>query len=168
VLGAGEGAPLRRLPPRRGRRHLAQVFLCLAAVRPSGRAGLDGLFEEVGANLPPRALVAVISDFMEEPSSWAGSLAALVRNHADLRALHVYDPAEMELRYDAPLRLRSPETDEELPVDPAAARALFAEVVGEFFAEVRGAVHARRGRHYDVAVGADLAGVLARFIEGGA
>ncbi|MDP2308863.1 MAG: DUF58 domain-containing protein [Pseudomonadota bacterium] len=168
AIGAGEGVPIRRLPPRRGRRHLAQLFLLLASVRPAGRAGLDSLFREVGAHLGARSLVVVVSDFMEEPSTWIGSLAALTRNRVDLRAFHVWDPAELELRYDAPLKLRSPETNEELPVDPAAARALFGEVVREFFTEVRTAVQARRGRHYDVPVGADLAAVLARFLEGGA
>ncbi len=168
TIGAGEGVAIRRLPPRRGRRHLAQLFLLLASVRPAGRAGLDTLFREVGAHLGARTLVAVVSDFMEEPGGWTGSLAALTRQKVDLRAFHVWDPAELELRYDSPLRLRSPETNEELPVDPAAARGAFGEVVTEFFEEVRSAVHARRGRHYEVPVGADLTAVLARFLAGGA
>jgi len=41
TIGAGEGMPLRRLPPRRGKRHLAQLFLMLAAVRPAGRAVME-------------------------------------------------------------------------------------------------------------------------------
>lgn len=168
TIGAGEGVAIRRLPPRRGRRQLAQLFLLLASVRPAGRVGLDSLFREVGAHLGARSLVVVVSDFMEEPSTWIGSLAALTRQRVDLRAFQVWDPAELELRYDAPLKLRSPETNQELPVDPSAARATFAEVVREFFAEVRTAVQARRGRHYDVPVGTDLAAVLARFLEGGA
>ncbi len=168
TLGAGEGVPFRRLAPRRGRRHLAQLFLMLASVRPSGRAGLDALFREVGTHLPARSLVAVVSDFMEEPEGWTGALSALTRRRVDLRAFQVWDPMELELRYDAPLRLRSPETGAELPVDPSAARGPFGEVVGEFFGQVRTAVHARRGRHYDVPAGADLAQVLARFLGGGA
>jgi uncharacterized protein (DUF58 family) len=166
VIGAGDDVPIRRLPARRGRRHLAQVFTSLAMVRPAGRAGLDGLFRQVGGSLGARTLVAVVSDFMEEPATWTGSLAALTRNHVDLRALHVYDPVELELRYQHPLRLRSPETAAELPVDPDAARALFGEVVDEYFAEVRGAVHARRGRHQRVPAGADLTSVLVQFADG--
>ncbi len=166
TIGAGEGISLRVMPPRRGKRHLSQMFLLLAAVRPAGRAGLDTLFQAVGPKLAARSIVAVVSDFMEEPASWVGSLAALVRQRADLRALHVYDPAELELRYDAPLRLRSPETDGEVPIDPDAARAQFSEVVREYFEEVRTAVHTRRGRHADVPVGVDLALILANFLEG--
>lgn len=168
TIGAGEGVPLRRLPARRGKRHLAQVFLLLAAVRPAGRAGLDQLFRDVGAQLGARSLVAVVSDFMEDTRAWTPSLAALTRQRVDLRAFHVWDPVEMDLRYDAPLQLRSPETGGRIPVDPSAARALFAEVVAEYQAEVRDAVHARRGRHYAVPVGSDLAQLLARFLGGGA
>lgn len=167
TVGAGEGVALRRIPPRRGKRHLAQIFLTLAAVRPAGRAGLDALFREAGAHLGARSLVAVVSDFMEEPAGWTGSLAALTRQRVDLRAFHLWDPKELGLRYGVPLKLRSPETGAEIPVDPSAARATFAEVVDEYFAEVRTAVHARRGRHYDVPADADLAGVLARFLGGG-
>ena len=168
TIGAGDGVALRRLPPRRGKRHLAQLFLLLASVRPAGRAGLDGLFRDVGAQLGARSLVAVVSDFMEEPAGWGASLAALTRKRVDLRAFHVWDPAELELRYGAPLRLRSPETGAEIPVDPTAARTAFAGVVQEYFDEVRSAVHARRGRWYAVPADADQARVLARFLEGGA
>jgi uncharacterized protein (DUF58 family) len=168
TIGAGDGVALRRLPPRRGTRHRAPLCLLWASVRPAGRAGLDGLFRDVGAQLGARSLVAVVSDFMEEPAGWGGSLAALTRKRVDLRAFHVWDPAELELRYGAPLRLRSPETGGEIPIDPTAARTAFAGVVQEYFDEVRSAVHARRGRWYAVPADADQARVLARFLEGGA
>lgn len=165
VIGAGEGVDLRVLPPRQGRRHLAQVFTALASLRPAGRAGLDGLFRDVGSRLGTRTLVAVVSDFMEEPAGWADSLSALVRNRVDLRAFHVFDRVEMDLRYDAPVRLRSPETGTKIPTDPAA-RDVFADVVRDYFAEVHDAVGRRRGRHLPVAADADLGDVLVRFIEG--
>lgn len=165
VVGAGEGVDLRWLPPRQGRRHLAQIFATLSAVRPAGRAGLGDLFRQVGARLGGRTLVAVIGDFMEEPGTWVDALNALVQNRVDLRAFHVYDPVELGLQYDAPLRLRSPETGEELPVDPGAAREAFGDVVRAYFAEVHDAVGRRRGRHLAVPAGGDLAGVLVRFIE---
>lgn len=166
ALGAGEDADPRWFPPRQGSRHLAQILHALARVRPGGRAGLDALFRDVGARLGTRTLLAVVSDFMEEPAGWVGSLAALVRHRVDLRAFQVYDPAELGLEFDRPLRLRSPETGDELPIDPAAARGAFSGVVKGFFAEVGGAVRARRGRHYAMPCDADLAGLLVRFSEG--
>ncbi|MFZ5476602.1 MAG: DUF58 domain-containing protein [Myxococcota bacterium] len=166
VIGGGEGVSARWLPARSGRRHLALLFRVLAAVRPAGRAGLGPLFREVGARLGTRTLVAVVSDFMEEPSEWTTALSALVRSRVDLRAFHLYDRRELALDYDAPLRLRSPETGEELPVDPDGARVAFGEVVRDYFHEVGDAVRRRRGRHYTVEAQADMTGALVRFIEG--
>lgn len=166
VIGGGEGVVARSIPPRGGRVHLSRMFAELARVRPAGRAGLDTLFRDVGARLGLRTLVAVVSDFMEEPQAWTPSLSALVRNRVDLRAFQVYDRAELGLRWDAPLRLHSPESGMEIPVDPAAARGLFTAEVERFFAEVRAAVLGRRGRYLGVAAGEDLAPVIARFVAG--
>jgi uncharacterized protein (DUF58 family) len=168
VIGGGEGIDVRVLPPRQGRRHLAALFSALASVRPAGRAGLDGLFRDVGARLGTRTLVAVVSDFMEEPSGWADAVAALVQNRVDLRAFHVYDPVELSLGYDQPLRLRSPESGELVPIDPDAARGPFGEVVRGYFEEVAHAVRVRRGRHLLVPADADLVSVLRRFAAGSA
>jgi hypothetical protein len=102
---------------------------------------------------------------MEDPAAWGDSLSALVRNRVDLRAFHVFDRGELGLAFDRPIRLRSPETGDELPIDPVAARDAFADVVNEWFGEVRRAVHRRRGRHYAVAADDNLHRVLVRFIE---
>ena len=166
VIGGGEDVTARWHPPRHGRRHLAQLFTALAQVRPGGRAGLDTLFREVGARLPTRSLVAVVSDFMEEPASWSTSLATLVRNRVDLRAFQVYDPEELGLGFGNPLRLQSPETGQEVPIDPETSREAFEEVVRVFFHEVREAVRSRRGRHYAVPDDGPLAPLISRFVDG--
>lgn len=166
VIGAGDGVETRFLPARGSRAHLARLFQGLATVRPAGRARLDALFRQVGARLGLRTLVAVVSDFMEEPASWEASLAALVRNRVDLRAFCVYDPAELGMEGFRPERLYSPETGRELPVDPPAARSLVAEESERFFTEVETAIHRHRGLPQRVPAGRDLAPVLARFAEG--
>ncbi len=166
VVGAGEGIDVRRLPPRQGSRHLALLFRTLAAVRPAGRAELQHLFREVGRQLGPRTLVAVVSDFMEAPGDWSDALAALVQNRVDLRAVHVTDPDELALAFPAPLRVRSPETGEERTLDPAAARDAFQAEVVRWRSEVTRALHSRRGLYVDAPVGATLVDVLARVASG--
>jgi len=163
---AGEAHPPAPLPPRRGRGHLARLFLALAAVRPAGRAELGPALREVGARARSRSLVAVVSDFMEDPAAWGPELAALVRQRVDLRAFQVYDRDELELAGAEPVRLRSPETDEELPVDPVAARPAFLEVRDRWLAELDRALSTHRGLRTPVAAGSDLAPVLARFLAG--
>lgn len=163
-LAGGEGAHLRWLPPRGGRSHVARLFLELAALRPAGRAGLDAVLHEVGARLGPRSLVLLVSDFMEEPSTWGRSLAALRRRRADVRALHLYDPRELTFDGGDPVRLRSPEDGRHLPVDPRAVRPAFEAELERYFGEVRAALAAERAQHLAVPAGADLAEVLAALL----
>lgn len=165
-VGAGEGVSVRWIPPRTGRTHLARIFSELARLRPAGTGDLDALFRGLGPRLCTRTLALVVSDFMEEPAGWARSLTTLTRNRVDLRALHIYDPDELGLQWTAPTRLRSPETGEELPLDPVAVRPVFEAEVATFFAEVRHAVQARRGQYLRVPAGSSLSPVLARLMLG--
>ncbi len=142
---AGEGMPLRALPPRRGRGHVGRIFALLAATRPAGRAGLAQAFTEVGARAHARGLVVLVSDFMEPIEGWASSLDALVRRRADVRAVQVYDQRETSLAFDRPLRLYSPEGGADEPLDPLAMRADVEAEAQRLFAEVRAAVARRRG-----------------------
>jgi uncharacterized protein (DUF58 family) len=142
---AGEGVPVRALPPRRGRGHVARVFTLLAAVRPAGRAGLAEAFTEVGARAHARGLVVLVSDFMEPVEGWARALDALVRRRADVRAIQVYDDRETSLGFSRPIRLYSPEGGADEPLDPEAMREEVAAEARRFFAEVAREVHKRRG-----------------------
>ncbi len=166
-IAAGEGVAVRRVPPRGGSRHAALVLRTLAAVRPAGRASLDTTLRAIGGRLGARSLVAVVSDFMEEPERWRPSVHALVRNRVDLRALHVSDPAELALAFPEPLRVRSPESGEERPLDPVSARSAFADEVARWRAEVTGALRAARGVVVDAPVGVPLVDVLSIFASGG-
>lgn len=166
VVGAGEGVDVRRFPPRGGRAHLARLFFALASVRPAGRAGLDVLFREVGQRLTPRSLVAVVSDFMEEPTGWAPAMAALGRRRADVRAIQVYDRGELELRARRPAKFYSPETRGDRALDPDAVRDAFLRERDVFLGEVRAAITAWRGTWQLVAHDDDLVPVVARWMRG--
>ncbi len=143
-IGAGVGMTDRVIPARRARGQLARILMALASVQPAGRAELATLFSDVGERVHGRTLVGLVSDFMEDPAAWSGSLSALARRHVDLRAVQVYDRAELSLGEDEPARLISPETGGRFPVDPAAIRPAFAAVVATWRAEVRAAFVAQR------------------------
>lgn len=165
VVG-GAGAPVRALPARRGRAHLARIFGVLGALEPAGRAGLAEAFRRVGARAHPRGLVVLVSDFMEPPAQWAGALDALVQRKADVRAFQVYDAKETRLDWSLPLRLYSPEGGDDETLDPAAMRDAVAQEAERFFAEVRGEVRKRRGVHVLVEARASLVEALGRFLLG--
>lgn len=165
VVGAPGG--LRHIPARTGKAHLARLFGELAALRAGPRANLAQAFERIGPTARRRSLIAVVSDFAEEPEEWAPSLDALVRRKTEVRAFHVLDPRELELDWENPARFRSPEDpDDYLDIDPAGVRQEFLAVREAWLAEVRAALHARSGRYYRAQTDQPLATALRAFIGG--
>lgn len=168
VMGGG-GSPGGRnivVPARTGRTHLAQIFGVLATLVPGGVADLGQAVARVAPHIRRRSLVAVVSDFMEEPAGWIPSLSALARRRTDLVAFHVLDRQELSLDYDQPIVFYSPEGGGDLVVDPVTAAPDFAAVVSEFLGEVRGAVVSHRGRYYPAWTDTPLDRVMRPMIAG--
>lgn len=158
-LVAGE-TDLRSLPPRGGRNHLQLLFRTLANARPKGRGNLLPALNRVGNRLRKQGWVAVITDGMEEPSSWLPALGAFARRGADLRLFHVYDRGEWTFAFDRPTVFYSPEGGAELPVDPGGASLTVAQAAREYVDEVRAGVVRFGGRYFPVASDVPLERVL--------
>jgi len=165
VMG-GEGQKNVLVPARSGRSHLAQIFGVLASLVPGGRADLGRAIASVAPRVRRRSLVAVVSDFMEEPEGWVSSLGALAKRRTDLVAFHVLDRQEMSLDFEQPTIFYSPEGGGDLVVDPVTAAPDFAGVVSEFLTEVRGAVVTNRGRYYASWTDRSLESVMRPMIHG--
>lgn len=166
VIVAGEGIPYSFVPPRGGRKHLELLLGLLARVRPAGRGELSTALRDVGARLPRRCFVAVITDGMEEPAAWLPSLGAFVRRGADLRLLHVFDREELKLPGEEPAVYYSPEGGEELVVDPVAERAALVEEAATWMAEVRAGVVRQGGQYVALPSDLTLERVVQRIVEG--
>ena len=164
---AGESVPWRWLPPRTGRSHAAAILGTLAATVPAGRARLGEALPAIGARLPRRSMVVLISDLMEEPATWADAVAGLGAGLRDLRVVQVHDPREWALDYPAAARFRSPEGGAPLVVDPAGARDAMAGVVAEYLAEVRAAMVRAGARHVLAPSDGSLSAAVARLLREG-
>lgn len=156
----------RYIPARTGETHLAQVLAALAALRPAGQGDLARAFEEVGRRMRRRGVVTVVSDLMEEPSTWGPTLSALARQQADLRVVHLHDEREWAFDFPAPARFFSPEGGEALPLDPRDVRAALPGVVAEYLAEVRGYLAGHRAVHVLTPTRLPLELALARVLRG--
>ena len=165
IMG-GEGAPVSFMPARSNRSHLAQLFGVLASLRPGGRGDIGEAIGRIAPRLRRRSLVIVISDLMEEPSQWLPTLTALGRRRTDLAVFHLLDRKELEMDYEDPLILYSPEGGEPLPVDPRGVAPAFRDVVREYLLEVEGGVVAQRGRYYATWTDRPMEGVLRRMLGG--
>ncbi len=165
-LLAGEHVRHPSLPPRGGRNHLQTLFLTLASARPGGIANLHEALARVGSRVRRRSWVAVITDGMEEPSRWLPALAAFARRGTDTHLIHLFDPDELQLRLDRPVRLFSPEDGDELPVDPAGARGLFQQVVTAYLDEVKRGVLRFGGLYHAAPTDTRLERLLRQILRG--
>lgn len=163
VMG-GQGIEHRSIPA--GSRTLPSILRSLAEVKVGGTADLARTFSVIGARLPRKSVLILISDLMEEPAEWGPQVAALVRRGIDLRVVHLHDPNEWTLRFVEPSQLYSPEGGDDLPLDPASAREAMADVIEQYVQEVRSHLGRQRARHYLVAHDAPLDGVLRQVLGG--
>ena len=133
------GDPLNNTPP--SKRSLASILRTLAELKPQGSANIGSSFAQFSARLSRRSIVIVLSDWMEEPSTWSDSLANMTAMGHDLRCAHMYNPVEWNLEYSDAAMLCSPETGSELATDPESVRDEFKAVVANYKSEVLAAAH---------------------------
>jgi len=131
-------AGMRVVPPGTGRRQalrvLHQLYGLLSQPEPHGKkdgqgkahsASLEYALEYVAKTLKHRALLFVISDFLnpqpEQEPPWAKQLRRLAYRH-DVVAVRIFDPAEKELPNVGELRMRDPESGEEIWLDTSDPR----------------------------------------------
>ena len=144
---AGQSSGHRSIPARSGKRHLAQILLALAEIRPGGKADLAQAFGPIADQSRRRSMVILVSDLMEEPEEWLSEVRAFGGRKTDFVALQVADRSELALGFDAPAIFVSPEDGQNLSVDPIGAADEFREVVAAFLSEVRQGIRREGGRH---------------------
>ncbi|MFC4455750.1 DUF58 domain-containing protein [Deinococcus sonorensis] len=152
------GTGARMAPPRTGR---AQALAVLSLLTPGPGSGvpaptkssdLETALTGVERTLRRRSLVFVISDFLElatpDGKGWSGALGRLAQRH-DVVAVRVSDPAERVLPDVGGVRLRDPESGEELWLDTSdpQVRAAHARLVATRDAALR---HALRAAQVDL------------------
>ncbi|MBO1437770.1 DUF58 domain-containing protein [Meiothermus sp. CFH 77666] len=134
VIGFSE-AGMRVVPPGTGRRQALRILHELYGLLALGQgqaapscaphASLEQALEYIAKTLKRRALLFVISDFLnpqpEQEPLWAQGLRRLAYRH-DVVAVRIFDPAEKELPRAGELRMRDPESGEEIWIDTSDPR----------------------------------------------
>jgi uncharacterized protein (DUF58 family) len=140
----------RILPPRTGRRHVLRILDILGqpvdatrlpeGLRREGRTKdrLGGFLREAGRMFRRRALIFLVSDFLD-PGEWESALLELSRRH-DVIAVWIVDPVERELPDVGGLTLRDPETGAMVWVDTSdpVVRKAYRDAVSKQEATVSG------------------------------
>ena len=167
------GDESRMAPPRTGRAQALAVLQLLSAPPESKRTTsddartLDGTLRRVERTLRRRSLVFVVSDFLHVPPArdgWALTLGRLAARH-DVIAVRVSDPAERELPDVGAVRMRDPESGEELWIDTSdpRVREAHAKLVLERDQALHGVLRAARVDLIELDTRLDVIAPLLRF-----
>ena len=122
------------IPPRKGRKHVLRIIRDVLAFEPQhSGTDINLALETLNRVLKRRAVVFLISDFMDNPDSYRTSLSIANRKH-DVIAVDLNDPLETELVDAGMLTLEDPESGNILWVDSsnAAWRNAFAARMDTF------------------------------------
>jgi uncharacterized protein (DUF58 family) len=119
--------------------------------------------EQVSKTLKRRALVFVVSDFLDE-MTWTNSLRRLAYRH-DVIAVRVSDPAEIELPKAGELRFRDPETGEEAWIDTSdpKVRTAYTKMVLERDEKIRYALRAAQVELLELSTANDIIQPIMKF-----
>lgn len=112
-------------------RHLEEVLHALDRATPAPRGALGPPLLKAADLLRSRGVVALVSDFYEEPDVVAEAVRGLRARGGDVIVFHVLDPSERELTAEAVAAFRDLETGEVAPVVTERIRERYGELVRE-------------------------------------
>lgn len=119
------------VPPKKGRRHALRLIRDLLASHPTGKGtDIGAALDYIGRVLRHRAIVFIISDFLDE--GFERSLKVVSQRH-DMVAVRVSDPRERSLPEVGYLELVDAESEEEIVLDTGNrfVREQFEHLAGE-------------------------------------
>ena len=127
---------------------------------------LARIADRTALRLTRKSLVVLISDLFDDPGHLQRGLARLHHRGHDVLVVQVMDRAERTLGLAGSLEFFGLEGEGRLPLEPAALRAAYVEVVEEHLTQVRSVVRKMGYDHLllttDEAPGPALRGFLAR------
>ena len=118
-----------QVPP--SARHLDLCLHTLARIVAGRPGSLDRPLLKITEHLRRRGILALISDFYEEPDAVLDAVKRLRYRGHDVIVFHVLDPAEIEFPFDESSSFRDLESGEQIPVVPEKMREQYRLMIQE-------------------------------------
>jgi len=154
------------VPPRSGRRHLRALIDILESAQPGGPGTAAVAVDALAQRIPPRGMVVLVTDALEELPPLQSALRRLRHRGHDVNVLQVLDTDEVDFPFDELTLFQSMEDAREVLVDPSAARGAYLEALASHCRELTMACRAHEIDHRrlrtDEALDQALVGFLAR------
>ncbi len=101
-------------------KHFDVLLHTLDRARPARAGSLSGPVSKMAEHFKRRSVLALISDFYEDPDAILEAIKPLRFLGNDLMIFHVLDPAELEFDYEDASAFEDIESGEQIPVVPEA------------------------------------------------
>ncbi len=129
------------IPPRLRRGQLMYALAALDGIQPGRPTDLCQSLETLAGFVRQRSVVAVISDFYEDPEKIARSLRRLQVGRNDLMVFHVLDPNERRPQLRDAALLEDLETGSQLEVAPSYVRGEYLDRLKAHLESIQTACH---------------------------
>jgi uncharacterized protein (DUF58 family) len=153
------------MPARHRADHLRQIMITLE--KPAGGTATDLVapLESVAQLVRKRGLVVVVSDFLAPLEKLERSLLTLAASGQELAVFQVLDPKELNLEFEQPMLFKDIESNRELFIDPAAARASYVEKIKAHGAALKAICQKLGATHYQLETDQPLELALFEFLQ---
>jgi uncharacterized protein (DUF58 family) len=112
-------------------KHFNVVLHTLDRAKPERAGNLIAPITKMAEHFKRRSVLALVSDFYEEPDVILEAIKPLRFLGNDLMVFHVLDPAEIEFKYDDASSFEDIESGEQIPVVPEALSEQYRKLMQE-------------------------------------
>ncbi|MCE9593388.1 MAG: DUF58 domain-containing protein [Planctomycetes bacterium] len=116
-----------KVPPKTGEEQERHIFDALSRAKPEGPTGVGNVLQWIATRLKSRGIVAIFSDFFDDPETIVSGLRRLVHGGHEPILFQVLDPLETSFDLDRLVRFDGLEGSGQLKIDPKAIRAAYLE-----------------------------------------
>ena len=152
------------IPPRRNPAHLQLILETLDATEPKGETTLTRDLHELAEKIRPRGLVLVLSDFFCDPEELINAFQHLRFKKHDLALFHLLDRAELDFKFDRPIRFLDLEGNSSVVTEPALIRDEYLRQVDRFVGRLRDGCHEVKASYHQIVSDQDYERILAEFL----
>ena len=138
------------LPPLATTEHLQQIFGVLQRLQPSGETDFDGALDSLQSKMKKKAIVVVLSDFLDVSPDVFGKLGVLRQRGAEVVVIHTLHRDELEFPFDGVIRFEDMEQDRLAQVSAPSVRKAYLEELQKFLMACRMGAHQRQLHYFMV------------------
>ncbi|MDD5772917.1 MAG: DUF58 domain-containing protein [bacterium] len=125
------------LPPRGQPAYLKEILNSLSNIKPEEKTDLSFVLHRMADKIKRRALIIVISDFMDDTNRVIAGMKHLRHKKHEVIVFHLMDPQEKEFNFNDPMEFVDMESNEVLKTDPNRIRAAYRQRIEEFIKDFK-------------------------------